>query len=201
MGLIDKLLGRNEKQTEESKVANNQGNSINFQTLQRRNGTSINIMPVLDKMGNQIYQQVFNNRTNELQLIPRFTISSPELRNFVNGDFAPVLIDIDKEILNTLEGAEWVANGLLSSERLEKVFNQYRGYAGGLTVDQNGQITGKYVDQGIIDGIKISKEQEWKEYQARQAVLDEKLKNQRIDEAKKYGVNIKTSHAEPLSLE
>ena len=201
MGVLDKLFGKKEKQQEQLPIENNQSNIAKFQTLQRRDGTSIDIMPIVDRMGNQTYQQVFNSRTNQMQLMPRFTISSPELKEIVNGTFAPVLIDIDKEILNTPEGIDWVANSLLSSERIEKVFNGYSGYVGGLSIDQTGQITGKYIDQGIINGLKISKQQQWEEYQAKQAVLDEQDKNQKIADAKNHGVNIKTSHAEYLSLE
>ena len=202
MGLMDRLFGKRDNQQEQqAPVVRNKNNNMTFQTLQRRDGTSINIMPVVDSMGNQTYEQVFNDTTKQMQLMPKFIINSPELANISKGDFTTVLMDINKDILNTPEGADWVANGLLSGQRLQKVFNEYGGYAGGLSTNQFGQITGKYIDPGIVNGLKISKQQQWQEYQAGQADRDKQAKEQAIIDSQKYGVNIKTSHAEDLSIE
>ena len=202
MGLMDRLFGKKDNQQEQqAPIENKRSNNINFQTLQRRDGTSINIMPVVDSMGNQTYEQVFNNATKQMQLMPKFIINSPELANIAKGDFTTVLMDINKDILNTPQGADWVANGLLSGQRLQKVFNEYGGYAGGLAMDQFGQITGKYIDPGIVNGLKMSKQQQWQEYQVEQTNRDKQATEQAIVTSQKYGVNIKTSHAEDLSIE
>ena len=201
MGLMDRLFGKKVKETEEPQALNNRKNNpMNFRTLQRRDGTSIDIMPVVDSMGNQTYDQVFNSRTNQMQLLPKFVINSPEIEKMGKGSFTTILMDINKDLLDSPEGAEWISNGLLSSQRIEKVINTYGGYAGGLAINENGQITGKYIDEGVVNGLKISKQQQWEVYQANQVHRDEQAKAQAIANAEKYGVNIKTSHAEDLSL-
>lgn len=201
MGLMDRLFGKKVKETEEPQALNNRkNNTMNFRTLQRRDGTSIDIMPVVDSMGNQTYDQVFNSRTNQMQLLPKFVINSPEIEKMGKGSFTTILMDINKDLLDSPEGAEWISNGLLSSQRIEKVINTYGGYAGGLAINENGQITGKYIDEGVVNGLKISKQQQWEVYQANQVHRDEQAKAQAIANAEKYGVNIKTSHAEDLSL-
>ena len=200
MGLMDRLLGRKENEVKQAPVEKSENNNMKFQTLQRRDGTSINIMPVVDKMGNQTYEQVFNERTKQMQLMPKFVVSSPEIARVKGADFTTILMDINKDALYTLQGADWVANGLLSGERISKVLNEYGGYAGGLSIDQNGQVTGKYIDPGIVNGLKVSKQQQWEEYQANQAVREAEYKNKIVADSEKQGVNIKTSHAEDLSL-
>ena len=201
MGLMDRLFGKKAKETEQPPIVNNrrvEGRS--FTTLVRKDGTSIDIMPVVDSMGNQTYDQVFNDRTNQMQLMPKFVINSPEVARFGKGNFTTVLIDINKDLLDTPQGADWIANKLLSGQRIQKVLQEYNGYAGGLSINQNGQITGKYIDEGIVNGLKLSKQQQWEAYQANQILRDEQAKAQAISNAEKYGVNIKTSHAEDLSL-
>lgn len=200
MGLMDRLFGKKEKETEQPPIVNDRRNNVmNFRTLQRRDGTSIDIMPVVDSMGNQTYDQVFNSRTNKMQLLPKFVINSSEVARLGKGNFTTILIDINKDLLDTPEGANWIANGLLSGQRIEKIIKDYNGYAGGLAINENGQITGKYRDEGIINGLKMTAQEKNAVYQKEQALRDEQATAQAIAKAKKYGVNIKTSHAEDLS--
>ena len=200
MGLMDRLFGKREKETEQPPIVNNRRNNVmNFRTLQRRDGTSIDIMPVVDSMGNQTYDQVFNSRTNKMQLLPKFVINSSEVARLGKGNFTTILMDINKDLLDTPEGANWIANGLLSGQRIEKIINDYNGYAGGLAINENGQITGKYKDEGIINGLKMTAQEKNAVYQKEQALRDEQATAQAIAKAEKYGVNIKTSHAEDLS--
>ena len=199
MGLMDRLLGRKENKVEQAPVEKSENNNMKFQTLQRRDGSKIDIMPVVDKMGNQTYEQVFNERTKQMQLMPKFVVSSPEIAKLKGADFTTILMDINKDALYTLQGADWVANALLSGERMSKVINEYGGYAGGLSIDQTGQITGKYIDPGIVNGLNISNKQRWEEYQANQAVRDKEDEAKIKANAEQKGVNIKTSHAEDLS--
>ena len=53
MGLMDRLLGRKENEVKQAPASTNKSANMNFQTLQRRDGSKIDIMPVVDKMGNQ----------------------------------------------------------------------------------------------------------------------------------------------------
>lgn len=46
----------------------------------REDGSSISITPILDKVGNQIFEQVLNHRTGELQNVAKYCVCSPELR-------------------------------------------------------------------------------------------------------------------------
>lgn len=206
MGLRDRLnelFGRNKKakETQQPPIVNNRrNNAMNFRTLQRRDGTSIDIMPVLDTLGGQECKPVYNNRTHQGQHIAKFIICSPEVERLGKGNFTTILIDINKELLDSPEGADWIANGLLSSQRIEKVINEYNGYAGGLVRNENGQITGKYVDQGIIEWLGMDAQEKSKKYQKEQTLRDEQYKAKIKADAAKRGVNIKTSHAEDLSL-
>lgn len=201
MGLIDRLFGKKTKENEQPLMANNRrNNEMNFKKLQRRDGTSIDIMPVLDETGYQKYESVYNNRTHEGQYIAKFIISSQEVERLGKGNFITILMDVDENTLNTLEGVDWIANGLLSGQRIEKIINTYNGYAGGLTKNQNGQITGKYIDQGIVEWLKMDAQEKNEVRKKEQAIIDEKLKAEAIAKAEKQGINIKTSHAENLSL-
>lgn len=49
-------------------------------TFTREDGTTITVVPELDKLGNQLYEQVFNPSTGVFQCIPKYLIRCDELK-------------------------------------------------------------------------------------------------------------------------
>lgn len=170
MGLLDKLFRRdsNPQTTQPSQTINTLPQT-NYYHLQRDDGTTVSIAPETDSMGYQLYSQIYNPTTNQLQTIPRFWVISDELRalsihpNLVHES---LLIDIDPNILQNPYYASQVANTLLNADRMQKIMRQYHKYVGGLEYDQNGYVTGKYVDQGIINSLGMDAQTREAERQA-----------------------------------
>lgn len=157
MGFLDRFRRKNDEPVHTVQSINTLPQT-NYYNIPREDGSILSIAPETDKMGNQLYSQIYNTNTNQLQLIPRFWVISDELRaasihsNLIHES---ILIDIDPNILQNPYYASQVANVLLSADRMSKVMKQYHQYAGGLEYDQNGYVVGKYVDNGIISSLQI----------------------------------------------
>ena len=209
MGLRDRLKSIFNRGSEQSgsktdmpPKANLQNKSNDsFKYFTRKDGTQIGIGPVLDSMGNQTYMQVLNARTGQMKCIPKFSIITPELRGIVNSDFCQVYMDIDPKMLEDPYYSKYIANEMLGAQRMSKVIKQYKGYVGGMSLDQNGNITQRYIEQGIVEGLDLSQKEQWEQYRQRIAQADEERNAEALKRASEHGVHYKTSYAEDLSIE
>ena len=126
MGLLDKFFKRTSHDLTytQSSQSRNTLTQIHYYHLQREDGSTVSIAPEVDSMGYQLYSQIYNSRTNEMQNIPRFWVISDELKalsihqNLVHES---LLIDIDPNILQNPYYANEVANQLLSADRMIKI--------------------------------------------------------------------------------
>jgi len=173
----------------------------NKMILNREDGTSIEISPVLDRTGNQQYEQVFNNRTQQMQYIPKYKIYSEELKELINPNILQhtILMDINPEMLKNEYYADYIANQMLSQERMSKVIKQYQSYAGGISLDENGQVRGRYVDDGIIQTLNATREENSRRVEEARINREEADRKEILEKAQNLSVNIKNSHAEDLS--
>lgn len=173
----------------------------NKMILNRADGTTIEISPALDRTGNQLYEQVFNDATQQIQYIPKFNIYSEELRSLVDSNILQhtILMDINPEILKNQYYADYIANQMLSQERMKKVVGEYENYAGGISFDENGAVTGRYVDKGIIRTLNATKEERNRMMTEARLKKDEEYKREVMEKAQNTSLNIKESHAEDLS--
>ncbi len=108
-----------------------------------------------------MYQQVFNMRTNQMQCIPEFCVYSEELKDLINNPAVlshTILMDIDPSVLADESSRDYIANAMLNRERMGKVINQYKSYAGGFKENENGEYS-KYIDNGIIQSLAATKEE------------------------------------------
>ena len=86
-------------------------------TLRREDGSFIMITPNLDRVGNQIYEQVFNHNTGERQCLPKFTIADnalAEAQTNRGATITSICMDVRPEWLNNEYYAHYIANYLLS---------------------------------------------------------------------------------------
>lgn len=171
--------------------------SIN--SFYRDDGSSISITPVLDRTGNQVFEQVLNHRTGELQNIAKYCVCSPELRQLTGSDMKTILMDFDSCFLQNPDYQNYIVNTLLAPERMQKIIGQYENYAGGITLDESGNIEGKYIDKGIINGLTASRQENFARYQQEQAAREESDRESMRQQAANLSVNYKNSHAEDLS--
>ena len=171
----------------------------NIPTFYRDDGTTINISPILDKLGNQVYEQVLNHRTGEMQYMPKYSISSNELEGIIGCSMTNILMDVDSKLLQDPTYSHYISNVLLGSNRISKIINEYERYAGGLEMNDSGDIKGEYIDKGIIAGLSASRQENFARYQQEQARRDAEREAEIRQQAQAHGVNIKTSHAEELS--
>ena len=165
----------------------------------REDGSCISINPILDKAGNQIFEQVLNHRTGELQNIAKYCVGSPEIGQLTGSDIQTILMDFDSSFLQNPDYQNYIVNTLLAPERMSKIIGQYENYAGGLTLDESGNIVEKYVDTGIITGLTASRQENFARYQQEQANRDEAYIQAIKEKAENTPINYKTSHAKDLS--
>lgn len=164
--------------------------------ITREDGECVTIKPVLDKVGNQFYEQVFNSRTQQMQSIPRFIIMAEELKRLIGPQALglSVLIDINPKDLDNPEFGEYIVNKMLNSDRMSKVINQYHNYVGCVMAHENG-VYEKIVDYGIINTLASNKQKYYSDYERRITEEMEKMKKQ----AQSMPVHYKTCHASDLS--
>ena len=165
----------------------------------RNDGSSISITPVLDRVGNQVFEQVLNHRTGELQNIAKYCVCSPEIEQITGSDMKTILIDLDSSFLGNPNYQDYILNTLLSPDRIPKIIGQYENYAGGINLDESGNISGRFIDKGIINGLTASRQENFARYQQEQANRDAAYRQSIEENAKNTPINYKTSHAEDLS--
>lgn len=127
----------------ETKALPEARNTQHMNSFYREDGSSISITPVLDRAGNQVFEQILNHRTGELQNIAKYCVCSPELRQLTGSDMKTVLMDFDSSFLQNPDYQNYIVNTLLAPERMQKIIGQYENYAGGITLDESGNIEGE----------------------------------------------------------
>lgn len=152
MNILDRIknfLFRNKVKALPSPSDEKDHSASNSFVLNRNDGTTVTIRPILDRVGNQAYEQVFNEASHQFQNIPRYMVSCNELSEICGeGTLAKqILMDINADTLKDPYYADYIANNILNGNRMEKVINEYHGYAGTILTDKNGAIINKAVDQ------------------------------------------------------
>ena len=104
----------------------------NMFTFYRNDGTSIEISPRLDELGNQTYETVLNYRTGQLQYLPKYNICSEEINNIRGYNVTSIVMDVDSRLLQDPVYSSYIVNSLLGADRIYKIFREYEGYAGGI---------------------------------------------------------------------
>ncbi|MCI8352207.1 MAG: hypothetical protein HFJ58_01040 [Clostridia bacterium] len=204
MKIIDKIISlfkrKNIKQLQEGTV-NTVKNEYNFE---RSDGTTISISPVLDRVGNQCYEQVFNNRTGEIQNIPKYNIYAEELKELVHPSILnhTVMIDIDYSMLEDQNVANYVVNHMLNKERMGKIIHEYKNYVGGLQKNEEGKPElEKIVDLGIVEALTATEEERNKMLEQQRLTRDEEYMRSVVESSRNVKVHYKDSHATDLSQE
>ena len=181
--------------TEKTNVLSNKAydkwNSNNKYSFTRDDGSILEIEPILNDIGHQRLEQVYNRTTKQFQAIPIFTIRSEELKRIFGPQILghEILIDIDPNLLADPKYSHFIVNVLLNANRMEKIFNDYCGFAGSIIDDQSGNLK-KCIDPGIVSTLNSTREENAKEL-AKQAAIRNAEENARIkaniDQAEKSG--------------
>lgn len=202
MNIIDKLKefwNNIFHRTPETKALPEPTTNQYINSFYRDDGSTISITPIMDRAGNQIFEQVLNYRTGELQNIAKYGVCSPEIKQLTGSDMKTILMDLDSNFLQNPDYQNYIVNTLLAPERMPKIIGQYESYAGGITLDESGNIEGKYIDNGIINGLTASRQENFARYQQEQAARDQSCRESMQQQAANNSVNYKNSHAEDLS--
>lgn len=155
MGLFNRT-----KKNEPSRETRASTDSLSgFMQIPRADGSVIGIRQQTDKMGYPLYEQIAG------KIIPKFSVIAPELQHVSTGNdltkVQTILIDFpdinDVLKLNDPYYMSQVVNTLLNANRMQKIMQEYHGYAGGLNLDINGQVIGKFVDANVINQLKMDK--------------------------------------------
>ena len=184
MGFFDKIFGRNK----EEKIVSN-----DYISLQRNDGTVLHIKPNLDIEGNHTAKSIQDEYGKNIADIPEYLVYEQQ----ENGEFVihRILMELQKEVFAVPYYADYIANALLSEERLHgKILNDYHGYAGFFNLDDNGQITGRSIRAEIIEALNVEKINEHnkkiREKETREEALRQEIRSK---------VHVKEDHAERLS--
>lgn len=153
------LFNRNKKNEPSRETRSTTDPLSGFIQIPRADGSVIGIRQQTDKMGYPLYEQIAG------KVIPKFSIIAPELQQYsARGALTKVqtiLIDFpdinDVQKLNDPYYMSQVANILLNANRMQKIMKEYHGYAGGLNLDSNGNVVGKFVDANVINQLKMDK--------------------------------------------
>lgn len=151
MGLLDIFRKK------ENPQVNNQTKQIDMRsklggiTIDRADGeTWLDIVPMRDKAGNQMYKTIYNMESGEVQNIEWYRVYN---ENLARGEAGKLVYDIympiQAEMLNNPQYRNIIANLLLSHKRLDKVEKEYNGYTGKIKVDERGKIRPE-VDMSIV---------------------------------------------------
>lgn len=197
MNILDRIknfLKKTEGEVEQSQAVNTNINLPNSHILPRADGSTLEIAPELDKMGNPTYEQVYNRRTKAIQAIPKFRVSSSNELMMQGVLSKVILMDIDPQLLNNPQYADFIANEMLSAKRMEKVIEEYGNYAGTIRTDSNGRLM-KMKDEGIISSLKATNLENAKRIEEDRKVAH-KLE---ADAIRANSANTRTSRAENLS--
>ena len=129
--------GEPERNWREELVKNSQINQpLNFQ---RDDESTLSLIPRMLQNGEQEYETIRNELTGNITHIPVYTVLNENNQEGVQILAHRILLDIPVEQLKKFQQDEihFFANDLLSKERIEKVVNQYEGYAGGMYREQH----------------------------------------------------------------
>ena len=130
-----------ERNWREELVKNSQINQpLNFQ---RDDGSTLSLIPRMLQNGEQEYETIRNELTGNMIQIPVYTVVNENSQQGAQILAHKILLDITVEQLQNFQQDEihFFANDLLSKERIEKVVNQYEGYAGGMYREQHTRNT------------------------------------------------------------
>lgn len=172
-----------------------------FTCLTRKDGSTIRIIPVCDRVGNQCYQEVLDYYSGETRLIPQFSIEDTalEMAETNHGSsIARILMDIDYKLLTTDEKYCYqVANVILGSKRLADIIDNKEGYAGKITKEPEG--TYKCTcSSGIVKGLAASRGEKSQIRAAAIAQQEADAKKEIMEKAATKTSHIKTNHAGQL---
>ena len=172
----------------------------------REDGSQFMLIPMLDRTGNQLYEQVWSEYEKTVKSIPVFNVYSEELRELSPNKNTymgtRILIDMDPTNLRDSEFVEYLANNVLNKDRMEKIVTSCYNYAGLIEkrVDNEGRVTfRKDLDTSVIDNLNLSE-------QKRREIINEEMKKREEEniktmreQAANMEVHYKDSHAEDLS--
>lgn len=203
MSILDRIKNLFNKNREalpkpQIQYENNRNTPNNTYFLPRRDGSTLEITPIYDNVGAgyPTYKQVKDSITKQMKLIPKFRI----MHNVSHGRTmqSEIFMDINPELLNNPKYADFIANEMLSEQRISKVLNEYGNYAGTITQSENG-ILGKAKEEWIINTLKREECKNAQQNQADRLDRENAYTKGILEDSQKYDVNYKTSHAEDLS--
>lgn len=112
--------------------------SIENLRFQRNDGSILTLIPRIQENGEQACDVIKNEFSGVINSIPVYTIMCEQ-----NGQGAQILgnkilLDMNLERIKSLNPDEldFFSNVLLSKSRVDKIINQYEGYAGGMYREQ-----------------------------------------------------------------
>lgn len=203
---IKQFFKRKEIKALPDKIENNTKDYASEVVLTRDDGTIVTIKPRIDRLGNQMYEQIWSDYENEMKCIPKFLVYSEELKKmssykdlYMGTD---ILIDINPSDLQNPEFAEYLANNVLYKEIMPKIVEEYCSYAGIVekTLDDEGRVSfDRKMDITIINSLNIIKDEKTKETLEEMQRREQEIKAKIKEEAKNKKVNDKNDHAEDLS--
>lgn len=205
MGLWDKIknwLGINKVKALPEGQENQRNPYENTVTLRRSDGTVCMVQPKLDRVGNQLYKQVLNHNTGEMQYIPEYTISDENLKYAQTNrgsTIASVCMDIDMNMLRDETYNYYVADVLLGTQRLGEIIDENMNYAGGLSIGEYGQILGYYSDDGIVEGLRASARENNQRYAEAQSQRDKEYNEAAYRNAASISSSIEINGEQVLS--
>lgn len=201
MSILDRiknLFNKNRKALPEPQIQyqNNRNIPNNTYFLPRQDGSTLEITPVLDDLGHQSCEQVYNSRTKQMQTIRKFSI----MHDVSHGRTmqSEILMDIDPELLNNPKYADFIANEMLSEQRISKVINEYGNYAGTIIQSENG-ILGKAKDEGIIKTLNREKSENAKQIEEDRKKAENARNDAILKRAEARGISYDTNPEGPLS--
>lgn len=169
-------------------------------TLQRSDGSEVTITQMVDKVGNQLYEQVYSAKDNVMKCIPKYIITANEITDIIPHSLGSqqMLMEIDIKLLNNPYYADYIANNLLNKERMPKIIQEYANYVGGINIYPDGRAK-KGIDPSVINALKLSNEEKKQILEEERIKRDEEAKAQILQNAANIQPEYKKSHAEDLS--
>lgn len=169
-------------------------------TLQRSDGSEITITQMVDKVGNQLYEQVYSAKDNVMKCIPKYLISANEITDIIPHSLGTqqMLMEIDIELLNNSYYADYIANNLLNKERMPKIIQEYANYVGGINIYPDGRAE-KGIDPSVINALKLSNEEKKQILEKERIKREKEFTAQILQNAANIQPEYKKSHAEDLS--
>lgn len=112
--------------------------SIENLKFQREDGSILTLIPTMQPNGEQAYEMIENEMTGKKNFIPIYTIINEQNEQGAQILGNKILLDMNLDRIKNLQPDElkFFSNVLLSEERINRVINQYEGYAGGMYRDQ-----------------------------------------------------------------